>query len=202
MSEVNPLLSCLVLATGPNLCCLGHKVLKSNLLHYSFTQRFDQVEGWGIPRKWKKKDEQQQFPLDLHARKTGLRNNRTGKLLYSSCVWTAELWVILHVQAPKPKGDKYKAFVVSSFEAVLSFVFFFLSYNVSLSEVISAPLSRSSSLCSISLFCLSLREHSYHCAPGPAGNPDCGGGNGCLRLQTQAEVSKKKKKRPKYRGCR
>lgn len=31
-----------------------------------------------------------------------------------SCVWTAELWVILHVQALKPKGDKYKGFVVSS----------------------------------------------------------------------------------------
>lgn len=44
----------------------------------------------------------------------------------SSCVWTAELWVILHVQAPKPKGDKYKGFVVSSFEAALRLdVFFF-----------------------------------------------------------------------------
>lgn len=109
----------------------------------------------------------------------------------SSCVWTAELWVILHVQAPKPKGDKYKGFVVSSFEAALRLdVFFFFFNSMSLSEVISAPLSRSSSLRSISLFCLSLREHRYHCASGPAGNLDCGGGNGCLRLQTEAEVSK------------
>lgn len=80
----------------------------------------------GDTQKMKEKmNSGQQFPLDLHAGKTGLRNNRTGKLLYSSCVWTAELWVILHVQAPKPKGDKYKASVVSCFEAALRLVFCF-----------------------------------------------------------------------------
>lgn len=106
------------------------------------------------------------------------------------------MWVMLHVQAPKPKGDRYKGFVVSTFEAVLRLdvlCFFFVLvffYSMSLSEVISVPLSRSSSLRSISLFCLSLREHRYHCASGPAGNLDCGAGYGCLRLQTEAEVSK------------
>lgn len=119
---------------------------------------------------------------DLHAGKTN------ASLLCSSCVWTAELWVILHVQALKPQGDKYKGLVVSSFEAMLRLVVVF--YSVLLSEVISAPRTCSSSLRSISLFCLSLREHSYHRASGPAGNLDCGGGNGCLRLQTEAEVSK------------
>lgn len=79
-------------------------------------------------------------------------------------------------------------FVVVVVGFYLFFYFFF--YSMSLSEVISAPLSRSSSLRPISLFCLSLREHRYHRASGPAGNLDCGGGNGCLRLQTEAEVSK------------
>ena len=41
-----------------------------------------------------------------------------------------------------------------------------------------------------SLPCLSLREHSYHCASGPAGNLDRDGGSRCLYLQTEAKVSK------------
>lgn len=126
---------------------------------------------------------------DLHAGGSSpyLACRTTTAWLHSSCVWTAELWVIPHLQALKPRCDKYKAFVASSFGACL---FIYLFYSLLLSEVISAALSRSSSLRSISLFCLSLREHRYHRASGPAGNLDCGGGNGCLRLQTEAEVSK------------
>lgn len=45
-----------------------------------------------------------------------------------------------------------------------------------------------------SLLCLSYRQHSYHCASGPAGNLDCDGGSRCLYLQTEAKVSKRKKK--------
>lgn len=137
---------------------------------------------------------------DFHAGKAEYLASRIIELdrSSSSCVWTAELWVILHVQAPKPKGDKYEGFVVSSLKPCSGLMFFFcfvflliyFFYSMSLSEVISAPLSRSSSLRSISLFCLSLREHRYHRASGLAGNLDCGGGNGGLCLQTEAEVSK------------
>ncbi len=64
-----------------------------------------------------------------------------------------------------------------------------VTYNVSLSEPISAPFSRYH-LSAPSLLCLSLREHSYHCASGPAGNLDCDGGSRGLHLQTEAKVSK------------
>lgn len=106
-------------------------------------------------------------------------------------MWTAELWVISHLQALKPQGDKYKGFVVSSFEAVLGLaVYLFIYFTACCYLKSSQLLSVVPHLSAPSLFRLSLREHRYHRASGPAGNLDCGGGNGCLRLQTEAEVSK------------
>lgn len=60
-------------------------------------------------------------------------------------------------------------------------------YRVSPSEIsllvlIIAHLSTSP------LLCISFREHSYHCASGPADSLDCDGGCRCLYLQTEAKV--------------
>lgn len=63
-------------------------------------------------------------------------------------------------------------------------------------------LSNVAHLSTPSLLCLSPREHSYHCAPGPAGSADCDGGSRCLHLQTEAKVSKCNKYRlKKERSC-